>query len=84
MRLDDFLDLRGSRSIWSSVSLLPRRRFDDRDRDVVSSSSSSATRFPRLRDRESPARDAGGELPSSILESSSPPVILVGAGNKEE
>ena len=64
--LEDFLVVR-IESIMSSVSLLPLRRFELRARLTVSSSSSSATRFPPLRrriDEESPARDPGGERSS--------------------
>ena len=71
----------------SSVSVLARRRLWVRPVvDMVgdSSSSSSVTLFPRRRDLESPERDVGGEPVSSILVSSSPPVVDVAVANIEE
>jgi hypothetical protein len=52
----------------SIVSFESRRRFVVRG---GSSSSSSARRFPRLRVRDSPEREAGGDVASSNLVSSS-------------
>jgi hypothetical protein len=59
------------------VSFDSRRLFDDRS---GSSSSSSATRFLRLRERDSPDLDAGGDVASSIFMSSS---TLDAAGKRE-
>jgi hypothetical protein len=50
-----------------------------------SSSSSSATLFPRpLRDLESPEREVGGDTVSSRRISSSPPAVDVAVANMEE